>query len=68
MAGRVSALVLSVLFAWFLFIALSDFAQLTQSGRLGFGDSVLLLFCIVVCVGFIGFFLRLFWATGRARG
>jgi hypothetical protein len=67
MAGRVSALVGSVLFAWLLFIAFSDFAQLAQSGRLGFGDSVILLFCIVVSVGFIGFFLSLFWAIGRAR-
>jgi hypothetical protein len=68
MAGRVTALIVIVLFAWVLFVALSDFAQLAQSGRLGFGDSVILLFCIVVSVGFIGFFLRLFWATGRARG
>ena len=68
MAGRVCALIAIVLFAWPLFVALSDIAQLAESGRLGYGDFVLLLFCAVVSVGFIGFFLRLFWATGRARG
>jgi hypothetical protein len=68
MAGRITALIVIVLFAWFLFVALSNIAQLAESGRLGFGDSVLLLYCAVVSAGFIGFFLRLIWVTGRARG
>ena len=68
MAGRVSTLIVVVLFAWFLLVALSDIAQLAESGRLGYGDFVLLLYCAVVSVGFIGSFLFLFWATRRARG
>jgi hypothetical protein len=68
MAGRVTALIVIVLFAWLLFVALSNIAQLAESDRLGFGDFALLLYCAVVSVGFIGFFLRLVWATGRARG
>ena len=68
MAGRVCALIAIVLFAWPLFVALSDIAQLAESGRLGFGDFALLLYCAVVSVGFIGFFLYLFWATRRAGG
>jgi hypothetical protein len=68
MAGRVCALIVIVLFASFLFVALCNIAQLAESGRLGFGDFALLLFCAVVSVGFNGFFLCLFWATGRARG
>ena len=67
MAGRVSALIVIVLFAWLLFVALSNIAQLAESGRLGFGDFTLLLFCAVVSVGFIGLFLRLLWATRRAE-
>ena len=68
MAGRITAVIVIVLFAWFLFIALNDILQLAESGRLGFGDSVVLLFCAVVCAGCIGFFLRLLWGTSRATG
>jgi hypothetical protein len=66
MAARTSALIVIVLFAWFLFIALSNILQLAESGRLGFGDFGLLLFCAVVCAGSIGSFLCLLWASMRA--
>ena len=68
MAGRVSCLIVVVLFAWSLFVALSDIAQLAESGRLGYGDFVLLLFCAVVSVGFIGFFCAFFGRQGEREG
>jgi hypothetical protein len=68
MAARVSAVIVVVLFAWLLFIAFSNILQLAQSGRLGFGDFTLLLFCGVVCAAGIGFFLRLLWASRRPTG
>ena len=68
MAARISALIVIVLFAWFLFIALSNILQLAESGRLGFGDFALLLFCAVVCAGSIGSFLYLLWASRQPTG
>jgi hypothetical protein len=66
MAGQVCALIAIGLFAWFLFIALSNILQLAESGRLGFGDFSLLLFCAAVCAVGIGSFLYLLWASKRA--
>ena len=68
MAGRVCALIVIVLLAWFLFIALSNIAQLAESGRLGFGDFALLLFYAVVSVGFIGYFCAFFGRPGEREG
>ena len=68
MAARISALIVVALFALFMFIASSNILQLAESGRLGFGDFALLLFCAVVSATGIGFFLRLLWASRRATG
>jgi hypothetical protein len=68
MAGRITAVIVIVLFAWLLFIALSNMLQLAESGRLGFGDFTLLLFCAAVCSLGIGSFLYLLWASRRPAG
>jgi hypothetical protein len=59
MAGRALAAILIVLFACFLFIALSDILKIVESGS--FGGVPLLLFSVVVCVGWIGFLAPLCW-------
>jgi hypothetical protein len=66
-AARIFAAVLIALFAWFFFIALSDLLQLFESRR--FGDAPLLLFCAVVCAGWIGFLTPLCWPriSNRSR-
>lgn len=65
MTERIFGVVLIALFAWFLFIALSDILQLVESRR--FGDLPLLLFCAIVCAGCIGFFARLCWPPRSSR-
>jgi hypothetical protein len=54
---RTCAAILMALFACFLLIALFDLLELFEAGR--FGDTPLMLFCIVVCAGWIGFLANL---------
>jgi hypothetical protein len=63
--ARTFGVVLIALFAWFFFIAVSDLLQLFESRR--FGDAPLLLFCAVVCAGWIGFLVPLCWPTISSR-
>ena len=65
MAERVVAVILIVLFAWFLYISLSDILQVVEAHR--FGDLPLLIFCAVVCAGWIGFLARLCWPARSSR-
>jgi hypothetical protein len=67
MAERIVAVILIVLFAWFLYISLSDILQVTEARR--FGDLPLLIFCAVVCAGWIVFLAGLCWParSGRSR-
>jgi hypothetical protein len=65
MAQRISAAVLIVLFACFLYISVSDIVQVLERGR--FGDILLLLFCVIACVGWIGFLAALCWPIARDR-
>jgi hypothetical protein len=65
MAERIPAAVLIVLFAWFLYISVSDIVGLVGAGR--FGDIFILLFCVVACVGWIGFLAALSWPAARHR-
>ena len=59
MAERIFAVILMAVFAWFLFIASRDILQLVESQRVG--DLPLLLYCAVLCVGWIGFLACLCW-------
>lgn len=59
------AAVLLVLFACLLFIALRDLLQLFESRR--FGDAPLLIYCAIVCVGWIGCLARLCWPLVSER-
>jgi hypothetical protein len=57
MAVRIFAAVLVVLFGYFLYLASGDVLRLVEDRR--FGDVFLLLFCVIVCVGWIGFLATL---------
>jgi hypothetical protein len=65
MAERIPAAVLIALFAWFLYISVSDSVGLVEAGR--FGDVFMLLFCAVACAGWIGFLAALCWPAARDR-
>jgi hypothetical protein len=56
---RIFAALLAALFACFLLIALNNLLQLFESRR--FADAPLLLYCAVVCVGWIAFLVPLSW-------
>jgi hypothetical protein len=57
MAERIFAAVLLVAFACFLYIAASDILHLVDLRQ--FGGVFMLLFCVIVCVGWIGFLAAL---------
>ena len=65
MAERIVALILIVLFAWFLYVSLSDILQVVEARR--FGDLPLLIFCAVVCTGWIVFLAWLCWPARSSR-
>jgi hypothetical protein len=65
MAERTLAAILMGLFACFLYISVSDIVQVVEHGR--FGDIFMLLFCVIACVGWIGFLAALFWPIVRDR-
>jgi len=65
MAERIFAVVLIVLFAWFFYIASSNILQVVEARR--FGDLPLLIFCAVVCAGWIVFLAWLCWPARSSR-
>jgi len=65
MAERIFAVILIGLFAWFFYIASSDILQVVEARR--FGDLPLLIFCAVVCVGWIVFLAGLCWPARSSR-
>jgi hypothetical protein len=65
MAQRIVAAILMALFACVLYLSVSDIAQVVERGH--FGDIFMLLFCVITCVGWIGFLAALCWPIVRDR-
>jgi len=64
MAERVFAGILTVLFAGFFYFAAIDILHVVEDGH--YGEIFLLLFCVIACVGWIGFLAALSLAGGAA--
>ena len=64
MAERALAAVLVAVFACFLYSASMDMLRLIEDRQ--FGEIFLLLFCVIACVGWIGFLASLALSGGAA--